>query len=281
MIGAALLKQRKIGFIGAGNMAQAMMRALIDSGAVPVANLFATNRSSGKIHKIKETLGVTPVNTNEELVDLCDIVILAVKPQDLVGVLEPIASSFHESQIVLSLAAGFSLQSLKRLLPQVIGLARAMPNTPANIRKAVVGYCLAEGAEAYEGSIEELLKPLGIVVPVDEGEMFEALTVACGSGPGFIFEMMLYWQEWLEEHGYETPMAKEMVIQTFLGAAELASQSGDISIQELQDRVVSKKGVTAAGLQSMRELELERGLRYSFEKAVIRDQEITRGTAAQ
>ncbi|RYZ70762.1 MAG: pyrroline-5-carboxylate reductase [Proteobacteria bacterium] len=280
-MGAALLKQRKIGFIGAGNMSQAIIKALIDSGVVPVGNLFATNRSPGKLKKLEETLGVTSVNTNEELVDLCDIVILGVKPQDLVGVLEPIASSFHESQIVISLAAGFSLQSLKRLLPQVIGIARAMPNTPATIRKAVVGYCLAEGAEAYEGSVEELLKPLGIVVPLDEGEMFEALTVSCGSGPGFIFEMMLYWQEWLEEHGFEGQIAKEMVIQTFLGAAELASQAGDISIQELQDRVVSKKGVTAAGLQSMRELEIERALRYSFEKAVIRDQEITRGTAAQ
>jgi pyrroline-5-carboxylate reductase len=281
LTGPSLIKQRKIGFIGAGNMGQAIMKALIDSQVVPVANLFATNRSPGKLKKIQETLGVTPVNTNEELVDMCDIVILAVKPQDLVGVLEPIASSFHESQMVVSLAAGFSLQSLRRLLPNVIGMARAMPNTPATIRKAVVGYCLAEGAEAYEASVEELLKPLGIVVQVDEGELFEALTVSCGSGPGFVYEMMLYWQEWLEEHGFAAPQAKEMVIQTFLGAAELAAQSGEISIQELQDRVVSKKGVTAAGLQSMRELEIERALRYSFEKAVIRDQEITRGTAAQ
>lgn len=281
MTGPSLIRQRKIGFIGAGNMAQAMMKALVDSQVVPVANLFATNRSPGKLKKVEETLGVTPINTNEELVDLCDIVILAVKPQDLVGVLEPIASSFHESQIVISLAAGFSLQSLKRLLPNIIGLARAMPNTPAHIRKAVVGYCLAEGAEAYEASVEEVLRPLGLVVPVEEGELFEALTVSCGSGPGFIFEMMLYWQEWLEEHGFDSPVAKQMVIQTFLGAAELAAQSGDISIQELQDRVVSKKGVTAAGLQSMRELEMERVLRYSFEKAVIRDQEIERGTAKQ
>jgi pyrroline-5-carboxylate reductase len=277
----SLLKQRKIGFIGAGNMGQAMMNALISSGTVPKEHIFATNRSPGKLLKLQEALGVTTVNTNEELIDMCDVIVLGVKPQDLVGVLEPIASSFHDGHLVISIAAGFSLQTLKRLLPAVTGLARAMPNTPATIRKAVVGYCLAEGAEAYEASVEEFLKPLGLVVPVEEDEMFDALTVSCGSGPGFIFELMLYWQEWMEEHGFEPEIAREMVVQTFAGAAQLAEASPGLSLQELQDRVVSKKGVTAAGLQSMRELEIERALRYSFEKAVIRDQEIERGTAKQ
>ena len=277
----SLLKQRKIGFIGAGNMGQAMMRALITSGTVSKDRVFATNRTPGKLLKLQEALGVTTINTNEELVDMCDVIVLGVKPQDLVGVLEPIASSFHDGHLVISIAAGFSLQTLKRILPGVIGLARAMPNTPATIQKAVVGYCLAEGAEAYEASVEEFLKPLGIVIPVEEGEMFDALTVSCGSGPGFIFELMLYWQEWLEEHGFESEMARDMVVQTFTGAALLAEASPDLSIQELQDRVTSKKGVTAAGLQSMRELEVERALRYSFEKAVIRDQEIERATSKQ
>lgn len=276
-----LLKQKKIGFIGAGNMGQAMMKALISSGVVPKEHIFATNRSAGKLLKINETLGVTSLNTNEELVDLCDVIVLGVKPQDLVGVLEPIASSFHDGHLVISIAAGFSLQTLKRLLPNVVGLARAMPNTPATIQKAVVGYCLAEGADVYEASVEEFLKPLGLVVPVDEGEMFEALTVSCGSGPGFIFELMQYWQEWMEEHGFDAQTAREMVVQTFNGASQLAANSPEVSIQELQNRVVSKQGVTAAGLQSMRELEVERALRYSFEKAVIRDQEIARGTSKQ
>lgn len=279
--GPSLIKSRKVGFIGAGNMGQAMMKALITSGVVPKEHVFATNRSFGKLKKVEETLGVTPVQTNEELIDMCDVIILCVKPQDLVGVLEPIASSFHDSHLVISIAAGFELKTLKRLLPNVIGLARAMPNTPATIQKAVVGYCLAEGAEAYEASVEEVLNPLGLVVQVEEGEMFEALTVSCGSGPGFIFELMQYWQEWMEEHGFDAPTAREMVVQTFLGASTMAAASPEVSLQELQDRVNSKKGVTAAGLQSMRELEVERALRYSFEKAVIRDQEISRSTASQ
>jgi pyrroline-5-carboxylate reductase len=276
-----VIKNRKVGFIGTGNMGQALIKALVESGSVQPSNLYGTNRSFGKLKKVQDLYGLQPLQNNEELVDICDIVVLAVKPQDLTQVLEPIASSFHQGQLVISLAAGFSLHSLKKLLPNVIGLARAMPNTPANIRKAVVGYCLANGADAYQGAVEDFLAPLGLVVPVEEGDPFEALTVSCGSGTGFVFELMLYWQEWIEEHGIEPVMARKMVVQTFLGAAALAEQNKDIPIQELQDRVVSKKGVTAAGLQSMQELEIERALRYSFEKAVLRDREISRGTSQQ
>lgn len=276
-----LIKSKKIGFIGVGNMGQAMIKALIDSKVVLPTNIYATNRSYGKLKKVSDLYGVQILKNNEELIDLCDVVILAVKPQDLTQVLEPIASSFSEGQIVISIAAGFSLKSLKRLLPNLKCLVRAMPNTPAMVQEAVVGYCLSEGAKIYQTTVEELLSPLGLVVPADEGEQFEGLTVSCGSGPGFIFELMLYWQEWVEEHGFEPSVARNMVVQTFLGAAELAARSPQISLQELQDKVVSKKGVTASGLQSMQELEIERALRYSFEKAVLRDQEISRGTAQQ
>jgi pyrroline-5-carboxylate reductase len=276
-----LIKNRKVGFIGTGNMGQAMIKALVESQTVASSNLYATNRTPGKLKKVQELYGVQPLNTNEELIDACDIIVLAVKPQDLAQVLEPLASFFHPGHLVISLAAGFSLSSLQKLLPNVPGLVRAMPNTPANIRKAVIGYCLADGAEMYEGTVEDFLSPCGLVVQAEEGEPFEALTVSCGSGTGFVFELMQYWQEWIEEHGFEPEIARKMVVQTFLGAAALAEQSAEVPIGELQDRVVSKKGVTAAGLQSMRELEIERALRYSFEKAVIRDQEISRGTSKQ
>lgn len=276
-----LIKHRKLGFIGTGNMGQAIIKALVDSKTIEPSRIYATNRSFGKLNKVVEQFGVQPLQNNEELVDLCDVIVLAVKPQDLTQVLEPIASSFHQGHVVISLAAGFSLDSLQKLIPNAGGLARAMPNTPANVRKAVVGYCMASGSELYQTSVEEVLKPLGLVVPVEEGEAFEALTVSCGSGTGFVFELMQYWQEWIEEHGFDPETARKMVVQTFLGAAELAANSEAVPLHELQDRVVSKKGVTAAGLQSMRELEIERTLRYSFEKAALRDQEISRGTAKQ
>lgn len=273
------IQHRKIGFIGTGNMGQAIIKALVDSKTVYPDHIYATNRSPGKLKKVEEIYGVKPLSTNEELVDTCDIIFLAVKPQDLTQVLEPIASSFLSGHLVISLAAGFSLESLQKLIPNVGGVVRAMPNTPSTIQKGVIGYCFGKGSETYKGTVEDLLSPLGLVVPAEEGGTFEALMISCSSGPGFIFEIMQYWQEWLEEHGFDSQVARQMVVQTFLGTAELAARSEAISIAELQDRVTSKKGVTAAGLQSMRELEIERALRFSFEKASIRDQEIQRGTA--
>lgn len=274
-------KSKKIGFIGVGNLGQAIIRALIESQTFEASQIFATNRSPGKLIKMQEQFGIGASKTNEELIEICDTIVLAVKPHDLAQVLEPIASSFSREHLVISLAAGFSLKTLQKLLPEVAGLARVMPNTPAVIRKAVVGYCLGKNAAAYEAQVTQLFKPLGLLVKVQEGESFEALTVSCGSGTGFVLELMQYWQEWLEEHHFDARLAKEMVIETFLGAALMAEKTPESSLEDLQDKVVSKKGVTFAGLQSMRELEVERALRYSFEKAVLRDQEIARITEKQ
>ncbi len=271
---ADLFKKSNIGFIGTGNMGQAIIRALIKSQKISSDRLFATNRTQGKLQKLVDQLGIRSVSSNEELLEKCDIVVLALKPQDFISGIEPITSCFTEHHTVLSLLAGVSLKSLKKTLPGVKKIVRIMPNAASVINQTVVGYCLAESARGLESSIENLLNALGMVVPVNEGEEWEALTVSCASGIGFVYELMIYWQEWLEEHGFEKEMARNMTVQTFLGASMLAEQSREVSLQELQNRVVSRKGVTAAGLNSMRELELERGLRYSFEKAVLRDREL-------
>ncbi len=87
---------------------------------------------------------------------------------------------------------------------------------------------------------------------------------------------MMYWQDWIEERGFSPEVSKKMTIETFIGASLLAAQSAGIELEELQARVTSKKGITAAGLNSMRELEMERALRISFEKSAMRAKEISR-----
>src|SRR5262249_45914397 len=159
-------------------------------------------------------------------------------------------------------------------LPQCNQIVRVMPNTPVRIQKGVVGYCLSKNDIGMERWVEHAFAPLGLVVKVDEGEPFQALTVTCGAGVGFVFELMIYWQEWLEERGIDPELAKKMTVQTFVGASLLAERSEGQSLVDLQHKVASKKGVTATGLDSMRELEIERALRYSFEKAALKDREL-------
>lgn len=271
-----LLKTQKIGFLGAGNMSQAMIRGLLETPWISPDRIMASNRSEGKLQKLVQEYGIKAARSNEELVESSDIVVISVKPQDLQAAIEPIAQIFNEDQIVISVAAGVRMQTLEKNLPQC-RLARLMPNTPSLIGKGVLGYLLNDDEDAaLDGMIEDLFAKLGTVLRVQDEEQLEALTVSAASGTGFLFELMMYWQDWILEHGFDAATAREMTVATFLGAAELAAHSAGTPIEELQNRVASRKGVTAAGLQSMRELEIERALRISFEKAALRNSELAR-----
>lgn len=265
---------KQIGFIGVGNMAQAMISAWLETKTVLPEKIRGTNRTPGKLKRLAEETGIQAVQTYEELIEKSEVIVLAVKPQDLVPALEPISSLFDSHHVVLSLAAGVDVARLRRLLPNVTQWGRIMPNTPVQVRQGVSGYFLAKEASHLKGTVENLLQPLGAVIGVEDEDKFAALAVACSAGVGFVLELMQYWQEWLEEHDFSSEEARQMTIKTFLGSAMLADEAPQMSIMDLQSKVVSKKGITAAGLASMRELEIERLLRYSFEKAALRDREI-------
>lgn len=268
-----LLASLKVGFLGCGNMSQAMISGMITSQTLKPHHVFASNRSEGKLHKVRDQFGVQICPNNEELVEGCDVVILGAKPQDLLQSIEPIASCFSQNQIVISLAAGLRLETLERYIPQVRWV-RAMPNTPSLISKGVIGYMMNEPEDNLATVIEDLMMPLGIVERVDDEDQFEALMIACSSGTGFIYELMMYWSDWLEERGFEPEVARRLTVETFLGTSELAHMHQQTPLQDLQSKVTSKKGITQAGLESMQELEVERMIRVSFEKAHIRNQEL-------
>jgi pyrroline-5-carboxylate reductase len=265
----------KVGFIGVGNMAQAMIRGMSESKVIAPKLIFGTTRSDGKIQKSAETLGFNICPTNEELIEKSDVVILSMKPQDMAAAIDPLTSVFNPGQIVMSLAAGVTLRTLEKKLPQC-RIVRVMPNTPTLIHKGVLGYVTSKLDAGIDTLVEDMFSPLGSVLKVADEEQFEALMISCSCGPGFIFEMMLYWQDWIEERGFEPEVARKMVAETFLGASALANQNKDRPLEELLNKVASKKGVTAAGLQSMRELEIERAMRISFEKAALRNQELAK-----
>jgi pyrroline-5-carboxylate reductase len=263
-----------IGFIGAGNMCQALIEGWRAKDLIAAKDIWVSNRTPGKLLKLKENWGVTTCDNNETVVDGSDVVILSTKPQDLEAAVEQISSSFAPEQVVISLAAGISLRKLKKVLPHCKHIVRIMANTPARIQLGSFAYCMSAPDLRVDNFIKRMFQPLGLTLKVDEGEAFQAFSVASSAGVGFVFELMIYWQEWLEEHGLQADDARQLTVQTFLGSVELARQSQGLSLAELQAKVTSKKGITAAGLDSMRELEVERLLRYSFEKSALRDSEL-------
>lgn len=271
----SLVAHLKIGFIGAGNLSQIIIKGLTENKVVGKTQIYVSNRSPGKLQKVSELYGVNICKTNEDVIDSSDVVILAMKPQDLSLAMEPLQSAFAPEQIVISLAAGINVQALTKLMPDT-RIVRVMPNTPSAISRGVIGYFANLSNEGLDAIVEDLFSPLGYVQKLDDEAMFEALMISCSCGTGFVFELMTYWQEWIEERGFEPEVARKMTVETFLGASSLAAQSTEMPISDLLAKVTSKKGITEAGLQSMRELEIERALRYSFEKSALRNQELAR-----
>ena len=256
-----------------GNMGQAILNGFVTSGTLSAKDIYISNRSPGKVEKMVKKHGCHGLSHGNAVIDQCDIVILATKPQDLIQLLESAQTSFREDQIVVSLAAGIQLAKLRKYISDA-KIVRVMTNTPIFVSRGVIGFTMAESDIVIERIVKKLFTPLGYVVSLEEGDPFAAFTVGSASGTGFLLEMMSYWREWIQENGIDPEEASKIVIETFLGTAMLADQEKEQSFESLTQKVTSKKGVTAAGLQSFRELELEGLLRMSFNKALLRNQEL-------
>lgn len=266
------LKSKKIGFIGAGTMAKAVMTSLIGTHTIHPSKILLASRTQDKVDKLAQDLGITGCASSDEVIDQSDIVILAVKPQDLKELLGNIGKSFDEHQLVISFAAGFDNRSLRANIPRAKSIVRVMPSTATEIQKGVVGYLFEneDAQESHEALVREILLPIGLPVHAGNEELFNALMVGCSSGIGFILEFMQIWQEWLEEKGYTLEESSNMVAETFVAAATLAQTSKE-NFASLQRQVTSKKGVTAEGLESFRSMDLDRTLRIGFENALLRN----------
>jgi len=138
----------KIGFIGAGNMAQAMIKGMIQSGKVSPAKIFVSSRTSQKPQKLRELYNIQVCEQNEEVVENCDVVIFAMKPQDLRAAIEPMRSVFNDKQIIVSLAAGLRMETLEKVLPQC-RIIRLMPNTPTLIQKGSIGCLVNDESDEF------------------------------------------------------------------------------------------------------------------------------------
>lgn len=266
----------KVGFIGAGNMTQMILQGLKQSGHIPMESFFVADVIQNRAAKVGQEYGAQVVPSNEEIFDNCQVIVLAVKPDQIRSVLEPLRGAIIESHIILSIAAGVALKDLRNLV-QNARVARLMPNTPISVGHGVVGVYADKSDQSLLTVIEDIFAPIATLIPMAEEHTLDVLTVACGSGPGFLFEVMQIWQEWIEQFDIDERAARTMVIQTFLGSAFLANSAKE-NFYALQEKVVSKKGVTEHGLQGMRDGNIDGILRIGFEKAMMRAKSLQRQT---
>ncbi len=240
-----------IGFIGAGNMARSLLGGLLQQGH-PAASLRASDPDAGSRERVA-AMGVAVEEDNAALVAACDAVVLAVKPQQLAGVLSGIAPALRRRRpLLVSIAAGVPVQALVAGAgDDTLAVVRAMPNTPALLGAGATG-ALANSAcgERERALADAILGAVGIVEWVDDEALLDVVTAVSGSGPAYFFLLMELVTGAGESLGLPPETARRLCVQTALGAARMAYETGE-PLAQLREQVTSPGGTTAAALDAL------------------------------
>ncbi|WP_104131636.1 pyrroline-5-carboxylate reductase [Cryobacterium sp. M91] len=257
-----------IAFLGAGSMARAILAGLLKPGVTVEGGIRVTNRTAVKAAELADTDGVTAYATeidadaNLKAIDGAQIVIIAVKPYMVADLLAEIGTSLAPGTLVLSVAAGVTIDTFESLLPSTVHVIRTMPNTPAVVGMAVTG--ISAGTRSTDADLEltrALFATVGDVLLVPESKL-DALSTISGSGPAYVFYLIEQLTETAIAKGFTPEEAAIMVNGTFLGASSLLAVS-DKSPSELRRLVTSPSGTTERAVW-----ELEKGgLKELFDTA--------------
>lgn len=263
----------KIAFIGGGNMASSIIGGMLANGFQP-EQICVGNRGAEKCRRLKETYGIATTLDNHAAVADADIVIMAVKPQVMGAVIADLASSISPGSVVVSVAAGIQLSNLQEWLGESHAIVRVMPNTPSMVRCGAAGLFANELVnDEKKTSIEAIFNAVGISCWVDDEAKIDAVTAVSGSGPAYFFLMMETMQKIGQELGLSEQVARDLTIQTALGAAQMASTS-EYDTTDLRLQVSSPGGTTRAAIAKFQALNVEDTFRQAMQAAQNRAREM-------
>ena len=242
------MKNKRIAFLGGGNMAEAIIGGLLAGGVSMEQNVVAADVAESRRTLLADRYGIATTADNAEAVRGADVVVLAVKPQQAAEALAAARAGLASSQLLVSICAGLPTAALEAQV--VARVARVMPNLPALVRRGVSAICGGARSSAADlDLVAELFSAVGAVVRLPEKQMNE-VTALSGSGPGYVFAFIEAMEDAAVQMGIEPATARKMAIETVRGAAELAAQTNE-DPAELRRRVSSKGGTTLAGLAAM------------------------------
>lgn len=245
---------KKIGFIGCGKMASAIIGGVIASNYLPKENILAAEISEDKASEKSKELGIRVITDNNELVNSSDIVFVATTPNFVEGVLEGIKSSVTKDKLVVSIAAGVTTGFIESILGSDKRVVRVMPNTPALVLEGMSG--VAGGSNASDEDVEtvvELLSNIGKAIKVTEDQI-DIVTAISGSGPAFYYKVINDIARAGEKMGMDYEKALTLSIQTAIGSAKMLLSS-DKSAEELIASVATKGGCTRVGVDYLEEVD--------------------------
>jgi pyrroline-5-carboxylate reductase len=256
----------KLGFIGGGNMAQALIIGLKSQKFV-MRNITVVELDANK-HATLVDLGINATDDLQQI-QTCDVIVLAIKPQQLPSLAKTLAPLLNK-QLVISIAAGIRLADLSRWLGNYQTIVRAMPNTPAQIQAGITGlYAMPNVSKAQIAQADVILSAAGATIWLDSEEKLDAVTAISGSGPAYVFYMIEALQAAAIELGLNEAQAKQLSLATFKGASLLADASGT-PIGTLREQVTSKGGTTEQGLLSLQHSQVKQAISLAAQKACER-----------
>lgn len=273
-----MLQDKTIGFIGAGNMTEALMSGLLNTGASDSGHLICSDVLADRCRDLNARYGVHATSDNLEVVRKADIVIYAVKPQTMDAVLQETAGRLDGTKVVISFVAGVPLAAIAALSRQPLRLVRAMPNVCAMVKAAATAIAPGEHARAEDLKLAEaIFSAVGRCIPVPAEHLLDAVTGLSGSGPAYVFVMMEALADGGVKMGLGRKEAQLLAAQTIMGAARMHLETGTHPGQ-LKDMVTSPGGTTIAGLHVMETDGLRGTLMRTVEAATLRARELGRMT---
>ncbi len=252
-----------IGFIGGGNMARSLIGGMLAAGHDP-ARICVADPDPETRERLAREAGICVYEDNQRVVEACDVVVLAVKPQVLKSVATALEPGARPGQLFLTVAAGIRTESLERWLGGEVAIVRAMPNTPALVQAGASAlYATPRVSGAQREAAESILRAVGLVQWIEDEDLMDTVTALSGSGPAYFFLVMEAMEQAAAKLGLPLETARLLTVQTAFGAAKLA-----LEIEEepavLRENVTSPGGTTEAALKTLQ----AGGLEKLFEEAI-------------
>jgi pyrroline-5-carboxylate reductase len=266
------LHGKRIGFLGAGAMAEALAGGLVAAG-IPAERLLAADPDPGRRKHFEEVLRVRALADNSALLAESDVVVVAVKPDKVRPVLTHLEGD-RSRPLWISIAAGVTLDRLKAALGADARIVRAMPNTPAQVHAGATALCASSRVQdADRAAARALFEAVGLVWEAPSEDLLDAATGLSGSGPAYVFVLIEALADAGVRMGLPREAAQQLSSQTVFGAAKLLLESG-LHPAQLKDRVASPGGTTIAGLERLEARGFRAALHEAVEAATRRSREL-------
>jgi pyrroline-5-carboxylate reductase len=269
---------KNIVFVGAGSMAEALLKGMLDRNVVTTSNVTMANRSNeARLQELRERYSVQACSVESTsfalALETADVVVLAMKPKDAGKALKTLSGQLKSHHLLVSVIAGLQMSTIAELVQKPIALVRTMPNTSSTIGLGATGVSYSSDvSNSQKEFIHSMFSSIGIAIHVEEHQL-DAVTGLSGSGPAYFYFMMEAMMRAGESLGLDAQTARALTIQTVIGAGEMVKQTGQLP-SVLREQVTSPNGTTQAALETLANGQFQQTVEAAVQRATARAAEL-------